>query len=152
WQRPAGLQTRCGEHAAARRISRCWRRRPEPHRSPWRADRTGAIQILMRLFLAVALAANLGGAVHQVRKSANTAAIQTAIDAAAKTKGTVTFEPGVYLIGALFLKSGVELRIDAGVELRGVQDLAAYPVMLTRVAGVEMKWPAALINVYEQSG
>jgi polygalacturonase len=106
----------------------------------------------MRLFLAVAVAANLGAAVHQVPKSANTAAIQTAIDAATATNGTVTFEPGVYIIGALFLKSGVELRIDSGVELRGVQDLAAYPVMQTRVAGIEMKWPAALINVYEQSG
>ena len=29
---------------------------------------------------------------------------------------------------------------------RGVQDQAAYPVMQTRVAGIEMKWPAALIN------
>ena len=32
------------------------------------------------------------------------------------------------------------------------QDLAAYPIMQTRVAGIEMEWPAALINVYEQSG
>ena len=32
-----------------------------------------------------------------------------------------------------------------------MQDLAAYPIMPTRVAGIEMKWPAALINVYEQS-
>jgi polygalacturonase len=85
-------------------------------------------------------------------KSVNTSAIQAAIDAAAKARGTVVFEPGVYLTGALFVKSGVELRVDAGVELRGVQDLAAYPVMPTRVAGIEMKWPAALINVYEQTG
>ena len=68
-----------------------------------------------------------------------------------KAGGTVVFAPGVYLTGSLFLKSGTELRVDAGVEIRGVQDLAAYPVMQTRVAGVEMKWPAALINVYEQS-
>ncbi len=27
----------------------------------------------------------------------------------------------------------------------------AYPILPTRVAGIEMKWPAALINVYEQS-
>jgi polygalacturonase len=85
-------------------------------------------------------------------KTVNTASIQAAIDAAAKAKGTVVFEPGVYLTGSLFVKSGVELRVDAGVELRGVQELAAYPVMQTRVAGIEMKWPAALINVYEQSG
>lgn len=82
----------------------------------------------------------------------DTAAIQEAIDAAAKVHGTVAFRPGVYLTGALFLKSGIEFRLAEGVELRGVQNLAAYPVMPTRVAGIEMKWPAALLNVYEQSG
>ncbi|HWC96421.1 MAG TPA: glycoside hydrolase family 28 protein [Candidatus Sulfopaludibacter sp.] len=80
----------------------------------------------------------------------NTGAIQRAIDAAAKSGGTVVFAPGVYLTGAIFLKSGMHLRVDQGVELRGVRDQAAYPVMPTRVAGVEMEWPAALINVYEQ--
>jgi hypothetical protein len=82
----------------------------------------------------------------------NTAAIQKAIDAAAKAGGgVVAFQPGVYLSGALFLKSRTELRLDEGVEIRGVQDLAAYPVMLTRVAGIEMPWPSALINVYRQA-
>jgi hypothetical protein len=54
---------------------------------------------------------------------------------------------------ALFIKSGVHLPIDEGVEIRGVQNLSAYPVMDTRIAGVEMRWPSALINVngYEQS-
>jgi len=80
----------------------------------------------------------------------NTTAIQKAIDAAAKNGGTVVFAPGVYLTGSLFLKSGMSMRIDEGVELRGVQDIAAYPMMPTRVAGIEMTWPAALINVYEQ--
>lgn len=80
-----------------------------------------------------------------------TAAIQAAIDAAAKTHGTVVFSPGIYLTGSLFLKSGVHFRIDAGAEIRGVSDLSAYPILPTRVAGIEMRWPAALINVYEQS-
>jgi len=84
-------------------------------------------------------------------KTVNTVAIQKAIDMAAKSAGTVVFKPGIYLTGAIFLKSGVNLRIDEGVELRGVRDIAAYPVMPTRVAGIEMKWPSALINVYEQS-
>jgi polygalacturonase len=81
----------------------------------------------------------------------DTAAIQKALDEAVKSKGTVIFKPGTYLTGALFVKSNTQLRIDEGVQLRGVQDLAAYPFMPTRVAGIEMKWPAALINVYEQS-
>ena len=81
----------------------------------------------------------------------DTAAIQKALDEAAKSKSTVVFQPGTYLTGALFVKSNTQLRIDEGVELRGVQNLAAYPVAPTRVAGIEMRWPAALINVYEQS-
>jgi len=81
----------------------------------------------------------------------NTAAIQKAIDAAAARGGVVTFNRGVYLSGAVFLKSGVELRLDEGVELRGVHELAAYPLIETRVAGIEMKWPAALVNVIGQS-
>jgi polygalacturonase len=81
----------------------------------------------------------------------DTTAIQKAIDAAAKAKGTVVFRPGTYLTGSIFVKTGVHLEIGAGVELRGAQDLAAYPIMPTRVAGIEMEWPAALINVYEQS-
>ncbi len=81
----------------------------------------------------------------------NTRAIQKAIDQAAQAGGTVTFKPGVYLTGALFLKSGVRFQVDDGVTIRAVPDLAAYPELPTRVAGIEMKWPAALINVYEQS-
>jgi polygalacturonase len=79
-----------------------------------------------------------------------TAAIQKAIDAAASAHGTVTFAPGTYLTGALFLKSGMSISIDEGVTLLGAQDLDAYPTMPTRVAGIEMKWPAALLNVYQQ--
>ena len=79
-----------------------------------------------------------------------TGSIQAAIDAASNLHGTVTLRPGVYLSGALFVKSGVTLRIDSGVTIRGVRDLSGYPLMPTRVAGIEMIWPAALINVYEQ--
>jgi polygalacturonase len=85
-------------------------------------------------------------------KSDDTAAIQKTIDRAAESGGTIVFQPGVYLSGALFLKSGTHLRVDEGVTVRGVQSLAGYPIVQTRVAGIEMKWPAALINVYEQSG
>jgi len=84
-------------------------------------------------------------------KTPATAAIQSAIDAAsAAGGGMVTFEPGVYLTGALFVKSHVHLRVDDGVTLLGVPDELAYPRRPTRVAGIEMEWPSALINVYEQ--
>jgi polygalacturonase len=80
-----------------------------------------------------------------------TAAIQRAIDAAAVHGGTVTFPAGSYRTGSLFVKSGVTLRIDKGVTILGSQNIADYPMRPTRVAGIEMDWPAALINVYEQS-
>ncbi|QAY79899.1 glycoside hydrolase family 28 protein [Sphingosinicella sp. BN140058] len=80
-----------------------------------------------------------------------TAGIQRAIDAAHLAGGgTVRLKPGLYRSGALFVKSGVTLEVGRGVTLRGVQDLAAYPLLPTRVAGIEMLWPAALLNVYRQ--
>ncbi|SFU98645.1 glycoside hydrolase family 28 protein [Pseudoduganella namucuonensis] len=80
----------------------------------------------------------------------NTKSIQSAIDAAAKDGGTVVFKQGTYLSGSIFVKSGVTLRIDKGVTLLGSQRLEDYPVLPTRIAGIEMRWPAALVNVYEQ--
>lgn len=81
----------------------------------------------------------------------DTAAIQNAIDAAAKARGTVVAPPGVYRTGAIFLKSGIEFRVEKGATLVGSQNIADYPMMPTRVAGIEMTWPSALVNVYEQS-
>ncbi len=84
-------------------------------------------------------------------KTLNTKAIQAAVDdCAAKGDGIVTFEAGTYLTGSIFVKKGVNLRIDKGVEIRGSQDINDYPEIDTRVAGIEMKWPAALINVIGQ--
>lgn len=77
----------------------------------------------------------------------STKAIQNAIDAAAKKGGVVTFAAGVYSTGALFVKSNVHLRVDAGVTLLASHDESLYPKLPTRVAGIEMPWPAALINV-----
>ena len=88
-------------------------------------------------------------------KALDTAAIQQTIDAAAqvsgKSGGTVTFPAGTYLTGSIFVKSGVTLRVDKGVTLLGSQNLKDYPVMPSRIAGTEMSWPAALVNVYKQS-
>jgi polygalacturonase len=80
-----------------------------------------------------------------------TSAVQKAIDVcAAKGGGIVSFKPGTYLIGSIFLKSNVHLVIDKEVLIKGSQDFADYPEIDTRIAGIEMKWPAALINIIDQ--
>ncbi|MCU7551198.1 glycosyl hydrolase family 28 protein [Chitinophagaceae bacterium LB-8] len=84
-------------------------------------------------------------------KTVTTKAIQAAIDACASNGGgVVSFKPGEYLMGSIFIKSGVHLKIDKGVLIKGSQDFADYPEMDTRIAGIEMKWPAALINIVDQ--
>ncbi len=81
----------------------------------------------------------------------DTKAIQAAIDAANEAGGgVVSFPQGVYLSGAIFVKSNVELRIDEGVTIKAIQDDSQYPEVWSRIAGVEMDWPAALINIYKQ--
>jgi polygalacturonase len=80
----------------------------------------------------------------------DTTAIQKTIDIAASAGGIVSFRPGRYLTGSLFLKSGTVFKVGIGVTLIGSQKLADYPMLPTRIAGIEMTWPAALINVRDQ--
>jgi len=78
----------------------------------------------------------------------STVAIQRAIDECSRSGGgIVSFEKGEYVTGALFLKNHVDLRIDEDVILLGSQNDSDYPRTRTRVAGIEMTWPSALINV-----
>lgn len=80
--------------------------------------------------------------------SMNTVAIQKAIDAAEQAGGgIVVFHPGIYLTGSLFVGNNVNLHISKGVTLIGSQDIGDYKKIDTRVAGIEMEWPSALINI-----
>ncbi|MBM3289318.1 MAG: glycoside hydrolase family 28 protein, partial [Candidatus Hydrogenedentes bacterium] len=56
----------------------------------------------------------------------DTAAVQSAIDAAGVGGGTVYFAPGAYLCGSLHLRSGVSLHLDAGATIKGIRDRIAY--------------------------
>ena len=76
-----------------------------------------------------------------------TAALQAGIDAAAAVGGVLRLGPGLWRSGALFLKSGMALELTEGATLRGSTQLADYPLIATRVAGIEMPWPAALVNL-----
>lgn len=80
-----------------------------------------------------------------------TKAIQAAIDAAAADGGRVVLGEGRYLSGSLFLKTGTELYLSEGAVLLGTQDEEEYPFIPSRVAGVEMDWPAGLVNVIHQT-
>lgn len=76
--------------------------------------------------------------------------IQEAIDECAKNGGgIVSFNPGIYVTGSIFVKSNVHLQVDKGVLILGSQNFDDYPEIDTRIAGIEMKWPAALINLID---
>jgi polygalacturonase len=93
---------------------------------------------------------NKFGAVND-GKTLNTAAIQKAIDECSrKGGGIVTFDTGSYLTGSLYIKKGVNFRLDKNVTILGSQNIKDYPEIDTRVAGVEIRWPSALINVLDQ--
>ncbi|MCJ7448203.1 MAG: glycosyl hydrolase family 28 protein [Bacteroidales bacterium] len=81
----------------------------------------------------------------------NTKAIQAAIDAcSAKGGGVVTFDTGAYVTGSIFVKKGVTMLVSKNTRILGSQDIADYTEIDTRIAGVEIRWPAALINVMDQ--
>ncbi len=80
-----------------------------------------------------------------------TESIQKAIDdCSASGGGIVTFGPGIYLTGSIFIKQNVNFNIPKGATLIGSQDIADYKKIDTRIAGIEMNWPSALINVIGQ--
>jgi exo-poly-alpha-galacturonosidase len=77
----------------------------------------------------------------------NTKAIQSVIDDCAKSGGgTIVVPAGVFVTGSIFLKQGVNLCVEKGGVLKGSQNTNDYPWINTRIAGFEMKWPAALVN------
>lgn len=77
----------------------------------------------------------------------NTRAIQSAIDLCADGGGGEVIVPcGTFVTGSIFLKPGVNLVIEKSGVLKGSQNTNDYPWIDTRIAGLEMKWPAALVN------
>ena len=75
----------------------------------------------------------------------STPAIQAAIDGG----GTVVVAPGYYKIGALFIKSGVNLHLSKGTTLLASDNIQDYPEFPSRIAGIEMTWPSAVINIMD---
>jgi len=80
----------------------------------------------------------------------NTAAIQKAIESlAGQGGGTLVIPQGTFLSGAIFLKPGVNLRLDKGAVLKGSTDVKDYPQTNTRIEGHFQQWLPALVNAVE---
>ncbi len=77
----------------------------------------------------------------------NTAAIQKAIDQLAeKGGGTVVIPKGEFRSGAIFLRPGVNLHLDADAVLKGSTNINDYPAVMTRIEGHFQEWIPALVN------
>ena len=76
-----------------------------------------------------------------------TEAIQALIDRCHEEGGGVIVVPeGTFLTGALFFKPGVDLYLHEGGMLKGSDDIADYPIRMTRVEGLWKKYFTAMIN------
>ena len=65
---------------------------------------------------------------------------------AAKGGGTLVLKPGVYETGALFFKPGVNLHLEKGATILGVDDAEGYPMRETRIEGETCLYYPALVN------
>lgn len=73
-------------------------------------------------------------------KKMNTAAIQQAIDTAAENGGgKIVIPAGVFMTGALILKSNICLYLNPGAVLRFSEDQKDYPVVSSRWEGVQQQ-------------
>ena len=65
---------------------------------------------------------------------------------AAAGGGTLRVRSGVHRSGALFFKPGVNLHLEKGAVIQGVDEAAAYPWRETRMIGMTLNYFPALIN------
>ena len=80
-------------------------------------------------------------------KTLCTNAIASAVEQCEKLGGGVIYVPaGTYLTGPIFLKSNMELNIEAGATLLFSADMNDYPVVNSRWEGVKQDCYASLIN------
>lgn len=77
------------------------------------------------------------------------AAIQSVIDRAeADGGGRIVIPEGTFLTGALFFKPGTSLHLEQGATIKGIDDIAHYPLIPSRMEGRSIYYHAALINAY----
>jgi polygalacturonase len=83
----------------------------------------------------------------------HTADIQWLIDKIADEGGGVMVVPaGIYTIGAVYFKQGVNLYIEEGATLKGSDNLSDYNLIETRIEGETCLYFDAMINVHDVDG
>jgi len=65
---------------------------------------------------------------------------------AASGGGTLTLTAGVYRTGAIFFKPGVNLHLEKGAVVVGVDEASGYPMRETRIEGETCLYYPALVN------
>lgn len=87
------------------------------------------------------------GVRNDVETMLQTAAIQAVIDKAAQDGGgVIVFPEGTFLSGALFFPQGTHLHLQRGATLKGIDDIAYYPIKKTRMEGQTLNYFTALVN------
>jgi len=77
----------------------------------------------------------------------NTKALQGGIDRCAADGGGVLVVPsGVFLSGALYFKSGVNLELEKDAVLKSTTVMADFPPVYTNWEGIERYWSSAFLN------
>ena len=86
--------------------------------------------------------------IYSSETTIQTKEIQNMIDdVSSKGGGTIVFEHGIYLSGALFLKPNVDIYLPLFTVLEGSDDINDYPLLETRIEGETCLYYSALINI-----
>ena len=74
-----------------------------------------------------------------------TSFLQNLIDEA--SGDTLYIDSGIYLVSNLYIKSNTEIILDPQAKIIGTTDEGKYDIINTRVAGIDMDWYPAIINI-----
>ncbi len=75
--------------------------------------------------------------------------LQAKINEAISSKAKLIIKKGLYETAPLFIKGPLELEFEEGAILKATTDESLYHDIKTRVAGIEMDWYPALLNVID---